>query len=134
MWYLVALFCNFMPVFQAVFCAILHILHSLWNLHAHTGSIWTFSFLFAFFKLFLASFFCTFSCFHPLSSILQILVSIPPFHMHYLFDLVWGSCIKSGCYLDGFILSNMKILCRKTKFLMSDKLKSYFFIYDNSFK
>lgn len=33
-------------------------------------------------------FFCTFSCFHPLSSILQILVSIPPFHVHYLFDLV----------------------------------------------
>lgn len=137
-WYLVTFFCSFMPVFQAMFCAILYILHSLCNLEPactywfHLYIFIPFCFLHA---VFLVCFFCTtFSCFHPLSSILQILVSVPPFHMHDLLDLVWGSSVKCGFYLVGFILCNMMLLCRKTKLLVSDKLKSYFFIYDNSSK
>lgn len=103
MWYLVAFFCSFMPVFQAMFCAILYILHSLCNLEPactywfHLYIFIPFCFLHA---VFLVCFFCTtFSCFHPLSSILQILVSVPPFHMHDLLDLVWGSSVKCGFYL-----------------------------------
>lgn len=121
-----------MPVFQVMFCAILHILHSLRNLEPacthwfHLYIFIPFCFLQA---VFLVWFFCTtFSCFHPLSSVLQILVSMPPFHMHDLLHLVWGSSVKCGCYLVGFILCNAMLLYRKTKLLMSDKLKSYLFM------
>lgn len=90
--------CNIQQLFFVTSCQyskqsfvpfyIFFIVFVIWNLHAHPGSICIFSFLSAFFKLiFLVCFFCsTFSCFHPLSSILQILVSIPPFHMHDLLD------------------------------------------------
>lgn len=109
-----------MPVFQAIFCAILHILHSLRNLEPpctpwfHLYIFIPFCFLQAniFSLLFLLNIFL-FSSFKLNSPDIGVHTTIP--HAWFV-GLVWGSSFKCGCYLVGFILSNMMLLCRRPSF------------------